>query len=241
MHSDFTHRSFAAQDQAIAIVAADLNPAMMNPDILRYSGVIPAEWEIKGTPVYTPRQVHIAFTNGVNILAEGHQVMFAEPFEADTKIVTLAQQFIRAFPNLQYKGSTLNLRGYLPTEYPPGRYVADTWLARGLWQDDCVRAALNLVYKRSLTDADTHPPLELALTEAMMKTKAEKDTSIVLFTGRYGYAAKGETSKEIGAYLAAKFEGVQTDIEHYLSIVNQKFVSLNAGLPAKELALSGVS
>jgi len=224
MQSNFPIRDFVAQDRAVTIVAADLNPAMINPDILRYSGVIPTEWVMKKTPTYTPGNVHIAFTNGVNILAQGHQVIFVEPFEIGSQITQLAQQFIRAFPNLDYKGSTLNLRGYLPTDYPPGHYISDKWLAKGPWQDDCARAALNLVYPQNATTENAGPSLELALTEAMIKTREEQTVPIVLFSGRYGYAAKGETNEEVCRYLSSKLAGIKQDVAHYIDIVEQKFV-----------------
>ena len=223
MNDSIESKRFIAQDRAITLVAIDLNPAMMSPDILGYSGVIPTDWEMASDPVYTPSNVQITFTNGVNILAQGHQVIFAEPFEISSQIAALAQQFIRAFPNLQYKGSTLNLRGYLPTQYPPGHYISDTWLAKGPWQDDCARAALNLVYKRENSKKE-NPSLELALTEAMMNTQAGESIPIILFSGRYGYAAKGNTSAEIGSYLAGKLDNIQQDTDHYSHIVNSKFV-----------------
>jgi len=235
MQSDLVVKGFTAQDCAITLVAADLNPVMINPDILRYSGVIPAHWEPASQPVYTPQNVRLAFKNGVNILAAGHQVTFAEPMEIDSQIVAIAQQFVRAFPNLQYKGSTLNIRGYLPTDALPGRYIRDTWLAEGPWQDDCARAALNLVYKSD------HAPLELALTEAMLQTKEENSLSIVLFNGRYSYSVKGDTAEERCRDLSSYFEHVRPDVKHYLNIVRTKFAKSAVGMQAdvqKQFALS---
>ncbi|MEM8610580.1 MAG: hypothetical protein AAGF93_01070 [Cyanobacteria bacterium P01_H01_bin.105] len=214
--------SFRAQDCAIAIAAADLNPAMINPDILRYSGVIPSDWEIAQKPVYTPQVVQITFKNGINLIAEGKQIALAAALDLDedtlSKTSSIAQQYVRAFPNLKYQGVTFNIRGYLPTDYPPGRYICDTWLASGPWQDDCARAALNFIYKSE------RAPLQLAVTEAMMKTKEEKMISIVLFNGRYGYAAKGKTTTEKCQHLSSQFLHLQNDVEHYINIVNQKFV-----------------
>ncbi|MEM6255386.1 MAG: hypothetical protein AAF821_20925 [Cyanobacteria bacterium P01_D01_bin.156] len=212
--------SFMAQDCAIAITAADLNPAMVNPAILRYSGVIPQDWEIAQKPVHTPQAVQITFNNGINLIAEGRQIVFAAALGRDTllQLSSVAQEYLRAFPNLQYKGVTFTARGYLPTEHPPGRYICDTWLSSGAWQDDCARAALNLVYPSE------QAPLQLAVTEAMMKTKEDKTIAIVLFNGRYGYAAKGETPAERGQSLSSHFSNLSTDVEHYINIVNNKFV-----------------
>lgn len=216
MHSDFL-----VQDCAIAIAAADLNPAMLNLDILRYSGVIPANWETAKQPVYGPSAAQIAFKNGVNIVAEGRQFVIIEPLEGDIRLHAasdIAQQYIRAFPNLQYKGFTFTLRGYLPTDYPAGQYVCEKWLASGPWQEGCDRAALNLVYKSE------RAPLQLALTEAMLQTKTEETISIVLFNGRYGYAAKGDTAEEKCRYLSSCFGHLQSDAEHYMNTISTKFV-----------------
>lgn len=212
--------NFVVQDSAIAIAAADLNPAMLNLDILRYSGVVPAEWELSRAPVHTPRAAQIFFKNGINIVAEGNQVVIIEPLEGDLDLQApqLAQQYVRAFPNLQYQGFTTNLRGYLPTNYPAGQYVCDTWLAPGPWQEGCARAALNLIYKGD------RAPLQLALTEAMLQTKQGETIPIVLFNGRYGYAAQGETSAENCGYLTSCFGHIHEDLNHYIATVNQKFI-----------------
>ncbi|MFQ4137983.1 hypothetical protein PGN35_016835 [Nodosilinea sp. PGN35] len=212
--------NFVVQDSAIAIAAADLNPAMLNLDILRYSGVVPADWELSRAPVYTPRAAQIFFENGINIVAEGNQVVIVEPLEGDLDLQAprLAQQYVRAFPKLQYQGFTTNLRGYLPTDYPAGRYVCDTWLAPGPWQEGCARAALNLIYKGD------RAPLQLALTEAMLQTKQGETIPIVLFGGRYGYAVQSENVEENCDYLTSCFGHIREDVEHYTNTVNQKFI-----------------
>jgi hypothetical protein len=217
--------NFVVQDSAIAIAASDLNPAMLNLDILRYSGVIPADWEVAKSPIYAPGGAQIVFKNGVNIIAEGHQVAVVEPLESEINLQSLSvvQQYVRAFPNLRYEGFTTSIRSYVPTDYPAGRYVCDTWLAAGPWQDDCARAAINLVYKGE------RAPLQLALTEAMLQTKQKETISIVLFSGRYGYAAHGETSEEKCRYLTSCFGHIPSDVEYYINIIKSKFIEPSFG------------
>ncbi len=118
---------------------------------------------------------------------------------------------------------TTSIRSYVPTDYPAGRYVCDTWLAAGPWQDDCARAAINLVYKGE------RAPLQLALTEAMLQTKQKETISIVLFSGRYGYAAHGETSEEKCRYLTSCFGHIPSDVEYYINIIKSKFIEPSFG------------
>ncbi|PSR19487.1 hypothetical protein C8255_01970 [filamentous cyanobacterium CCP3] len=208
------------QDCAIAIAASDLNPAMLNLDILRYSGIVPADWDVAQPPTYAPGMGRIVFKNGINIIAQGRQIAVVEPLEGELNLQSSAimREYVRAFPNLHYEGFTTSIRSYLPTGYPAGHHVCNTWLAAGPWQDDCARAAINLVYKREGT------PLQLALTEAMLQSQQKEPIAIVLFSGCYSYVAHGETPEEKCSYLTSCFGHIQTDIEHCISVIKSKFL-----------------
>lgn len=60
------------QEIGISIAAKDLNPSALNPDFLKYSDIIPSDWELARPPVYTNRMVQIVFKNGLSLIAQPH-------------------------------------------------------------------------------------------------------------------------------------------------------------------------
>ena len=53
------------QELAIVITAKDYDPSLLNPGFLKYSGIIPEDWELVKQPVVSNRASQIVFNNGV--------------------------------------------------------------------------------------------------------------------------------------------------------------------------------
>jgi len=54
--------TFQPQEQTFVLVPSHdqpLNPAIVNEEFCRYSGVIPMEWELARDPIYTPQLVQL--------------------------------------------------------------------------------------------------------------------------------------------------------------------------------------
>lgn len=66
------------QELAIAITAKSLNPAMLTVDFLKYSGIVPPDWELNGQPVLNPNYAQVNFQNGIGIVAQPRKITFVE-------------------------------------------------------------------------------------------------------------------------------------------------------------------
>ncbi|MFM6738339.1 MAG: hypothetical protein ACKPJT_23095, partial [Microcystis panniformis] len=58
------------QEFSIAITAKSLNPAMLTVDFLKYSGIVPPDWELNSQPVLNPNYAQVNFQNGIGIVAQ---------------------------------------------------------------------------------------------------------------------------------------------------------------------------
>ncbi|MGH2414087.1 MAG: hypothetical protein ACRDEA_10425, partial [Microcystaceae cyanobacterium] len=56
------------QEIAINISAKNLNPTMLSEDFLKFSGIIPSDWELGKQPVLSPTLAQVSFQNGVSIV-----------------------------------------------------------------------------------------------------------------------------------------------------------------------------
>lgn len=222
-------RNFLVQDLVISIVAPDLNPSLINPDVLKYSGVISADWELARPPVHTKKTAQVTFTNGVNIIGEPNRIMFAESIadkSTDSILVAdIAQKYVRSLPNLEFKGVSIDARGYIALNAPertPESYVTEKLLAPGAWQSEGMQASLNLVYTYD------RAPLYLTITDALLKKGDETPTPIVMFSGKFNYTIDGETSDEKLLQLHQALATVQDDLTLYADLITNKFLEQTA-------------
>ena len=225
-------QALITQEFGIIIAAKNHKPTILNPDFLKYSGIVPTEWELARQPIYTQNLSQVAFTNGIVIIAEPTRVMFIEAIEnkaaKEINVPNIAKKYISALPNVEYEAVGINPRGYVAFEKEEDAarlFLTETLLSRGAWQEvgtAPVRATLNLAY--------TMPrrPLYLSINEAALRNPDETTTPIVLFSGSFSYEVNSESSSERQKDLYQNIESWQLDLESYQEIINTKFLGKNS-------------
>jgi hypothetical protein len=68
----------SVQELVIVIAAKNNNPTILTADFLKYSGIIPSDWELARQPVLTHNASQVIFTNGISIVAETNRIIFIE-------------------------------------------------------------------------------------------------------------------------------------------------------------------
>lgn len=216
------------QELALVLSAQRHNPAILSPEFLKCSGIIPADWELARPPINNPQVSQVLFRNGVGITAQADRVLFVEPIGAkapqDVEVARIAQQYIQALPRAEYQALGINVRGFVPfaqDAQAAHRYMANTLLAPGAWQDfgqQPVTAALNLVYTLNGRQ------LFLSVNEAALQLPDEGITPIVLFSGNFEYRLT-DASENVLPYLQGCLNRWQIDLETFKDLVNTRFLS----------------
>ncbi|MBW4558011.1 MAG: hypothetical protein KME59_19175 [Trichormus sp. ATA11-4-KO1] len=224
-------QSLITQELGIIIAAKNHKPTILNPDFLKYSGIIPTDWELARQPIYTQSVSQVAFTNGVAIIAEPTRVMFIEAIEdkATKEIVVadIAKKYVETLPNVEYEAVGINPRGYVSFEKQqdaPRLFLAETLLNRGAWQEvgnAPMRATVNLAYTLERSS------LYLSINEAALRNPDETTTPIVLFSGSFSYEVRSESVSERKNNLHQALDNWQADLETYQEIISTKFLSKN--------------
>lgn len=221
------NHNLITQEFGIIIAAKNHNPTILNPDFLKYSGIVPQEWELVRQPTYTQNVSQLAFTNGIMIVAEPTRVIFIEAIEQkainDITVAEIAKKYVQTLPNIQYEGVGLNPRGYISFEQQSAasQYLVKTLLSDGDWQSlgtAPVRATLNLVYTLERC------PFYLTVSEAALRNPDETNIPIVLFNGSFSYEVRSEISAERVVNLHNIIDHWQTDLSNYQEIINTKFL-----------------
>ncbi|MBD2616570.1 hypothetical protein H6G94_36045 [Nostoc punctiforme FACHB-252] len=221
-------QTLITQELGIIIAAKNHKPTILNPDFLKYSGIVPTEWELARQPIYSQSVSQVAFTNGVAIIAEPTRVMFIEAIEAkavtEISIPEIARKYAQTLPNVEYEAVGINPRSYINFEHQQdaSKYISETLLCPGAWQEvgqSKVRASLNLAYTLERS------PFYLTINEAAIRQSDETTTPIVIFNGSFSYELTGENTSERLNNLHQVIDNWQLDLEIYQEIINSKFLT----------------
>jgi hypothetical protein len=217
------------QELGLTLTAKNHSPTLLNSDFLKYSGIVPPDWELARPPIFSSQISQVAFTNGINIVAQSNAITFIEslntkPLE-DTKIPAVIRKYVEALPRTDYQTLSINPRSFVTfeegDENAAREYITSTLLSKDTWSDvgkAPVKAAVNLVY--SLERGE----LNLSVAEALLQLQDAEPTSAVLFSGSFQYEVAGELEGEKLQHLYQLLENWQPDLEAYREIVNQRFL-----------------
>jgi hypothetical protein len=225
--------TFDLQELAIVVAVKNLDPTLISSEFLRYSQIIPADWELLGQPIRVPQAVQINFNNGVSIVAQPDRISFIARLgattEEPTNIAEVAQRYVQTLPNMDYLAVGVNAKGHVafPGDPEAARdYFFGKLLAPGVGQavgSAPARGALQLVYpfegKR----------LNLAIAEALLQLPEAESVPVVLFTGNFDYGLQTITAEERGSKLQQVIQNWQADLAIYQDVVSQ-FVTLASPL-----------
>ena len=232
------------QEFVIVIAAKNNNPTLLTPDFLKYTGIVPADWELARSPIANNRVAQITFQNGISIVAETNRVIFLETVHSkDNKsllIPQIARKYVETLPNVEYQGIGLNPRGYVSFDMQDAarQYFTNTLFSKDSWHeigDAPVRATANFTYTLE------RGQFNLSVNEASLRLPNEKPMPVVLFTGNFSYEVANDNVSERLLRLYQAIENWQADLESYCDIVNTKFLSssnLNTVVSEPELASS---
>lgn len=217
------------QELAITIAAKNLNPTMLSEEFLKFSGVVPQDWELARQPVIGPNFSQVTFKNGINIVAQPRTITFVEqmgnrPLD-ELQLSELSAQYVTKLPNAEYQTLSISPKSVVPLQGGPDsarQFITGKLLAAGPWQDfgnAPVQAGLNLVYQLDSCQ------FNLAINQAQIQIPEQATIPALLFAGNFNYNVEGATHQERLNKLEAGLKAWQADIEAFREIVNQRFLA----------------
>ena len=222
------------EEISLIIAAKDLTPTMMSQDFLKFSGIIPQEWELAQKPVLNPNYAQLNFTNGININAQPRSITISESIGnkklAELNIAAVASKYLTKLPHAEYLGLSCSAKILIPFPTAPEtvrQYITGTLLGSGAWKKigkAPIQAGINLMY---LLD---RCQLTMNISEARLQQPQKQPITAILFSGNFNYNVnpKDETRDRLNQ-IASFLENWQSDFEEFRIIVNEKF--LDSGSP----------
>ncbi|WP_299493043.1 hypothetical protein [Acaryochloris sp. IP29b_bin.137] len=219
------NKTIDIQELAFVVAAKNYEPSLLNPGFLKYSGIIPSDWELSRQPVFNDRVAQIVFNNGVNIVGEPNRFMLIEAMgtksEETLDSPQVSQRYIQTLSNLDYQGVGINFRGYIPfaaNSSDAHEYLFKHLFSEGSWQT-CgtapVQAGLNLVYTFE------NSQLNLSVNEAKLQLPEQEQVPVILFSGNFDYALSDIAESDRLGRLQEIIGNWQTDLNSFKQVVNQ--------------------
>lgn len=217
------------QEISLTLAIAQLDPSMLTEQFLKFSGIIPNEWELARQPVVGKAGAQLVFKNGVSLVAQPRSITFLEGMNDKTveaiAIAQIAQTFLEKLPNADYQGITISPKTLIPLpDQADGarKFITGTLLAPGPWQDfgkSPVQASVDLLYQFEGCQ------LNLKVNQAVLQIPDRQPVSALLFSGNFNYRLNNPDAKErikvANQYLAAW----QSDFETFAGIINERFLA----------------
>ncbi|MBD2303102.1 hypothetical protein [Nostoc sp. FACHB-190] len=220
-------QNFQVQELLIAIAVQQQNPSILTADFLKYTGIVPSDWELARPPVVSNTAAQVVYQNGVSIVAEVNRVIFAEAIANkevnDVQVGAITNKYIQTVKQVNYQGVGINLRGlapYEPKNLSARNYTFSKLLQAGAWQDfgsAPVEASVRLVYTLDETR------LYLDINEAQLQYPDQTTKPAVLFSANFSHVINQEEPTARLVAIGAVIDKWQTDVETLKELVNSKF------------------
>lgn len=221
------------EEVSIIIAAQDLSPTMISQDFLKFSGIIPQDWELAQQPVLNPSFAQLNFTNGMGITAQPRSVTLSESLGNkkldELAIATVTGKYIEKLPHTEYVGLSLSPKLLIPFPDAPEsvrEFITGRLLGSGSWKKIGrvpVQAGINLMY---LLD---RCQLTIGISEARLQQPDKQSIAAILFSGNFNYNVNPADLKDDRFTQVKQFlDHWQTDLEEFREIVHQKFLDSGA-------------
>lgn len=232
------NQTVTTQELAIVIAAKAFNPALINPDFLRQTGIVPAEWELASAPLASTQLAQIVFQNGISIAAQPDRIMFVEAIgskpDTEVQVAEIAQKYVQLLQRVEYQAIGVNLRGYVgcPNDSEaPRHYLTQTLMNARSWQSfgtEPMRASLNLSYKLE------QGQFVLSINDATLQFPEAEALPVILFSGNFSYDLSELSETERSQHLTQRIASWQADLDTYRDLINTKLL---AQLPSTPTAV----
>ena len=217
---------------SIIIAAQDLTPTMMSEDFLKFSGIVPKDWELSQQPILNPTAAQLNYTNGISVTAQPRTINFSEALNnkklEDVVIPEIVTKYLEKLPHAEYLGMSLSPKMLVPFPQNPQivrQFITGRLLGSGSWKDigkAPVQAGINLMYLLE------HCQLTVNVAEARLQQANKAPVAAILFSGNFNYNLAPDISAE--AKIAGLKQGLsfwKSDFLNFRDIVFNKFLSVS--------------
>lgn len=221
---------FSVHELSIVFLIHNQNPTLLNLDFLKYSGIVPQDWEIANDPILTPNLSQIVFQNGLRIVADTNRTIFTERIAGKSlnniAVAQVAKLYTQVLPYAEYQALGINPEGF--AHFPDHPEVAQNYLSQ----------TLLLSSQRWLEFGNTPPTVDLNISYTLdqgtlnlkisqgflQEENVEFITPIVTYSGNFEYIFPNLPPADKLAVLSNNLEKWQLNLETFTNLIKNQFL-----------------
>ncbi len=220
-------KNVEVRDFSIVLVGDNQNPSILNPDFLKYKQIVPSDWELAMPPICTPALSQVVFKNGVNVVAQSDKVTFWEALDSDCLVFQIPEilcRYIDIIPAVDYRAVGININAHLIIENQKNNQdtVLSKLISEGKWknfQGKSPNAVVQFTYQLDNTN------LMIAIQEAIISKNSNNElVNILNFSGNFHRELINGTYSETISYVKNIIQSCKTDLDTFLSFIEQAFL-----------------
>ena len=139
---------------SVVLVANQNDPSILNPDFLRYMGIVDNALQLKESPISTPMFSQVIFEGGLNVRAEPNRFVFEQkgwPLRDDACVAPeTAGRFVEQVSHVPYSAIGVNPKAVRLSNKETRYSLADAMVGGGKWmafKDEQPDIHLKAVYR----------------------------------------------------------------------------------------------
>jgi hypothetical protein len=221
-------KKIKVEELAVVVEAKNHNPTILNPDFLKYNGIVPPGWELAENPLADDHHASVKYQNGISILAQPDKVIFAEGLAekaiVDLEVPAIALKYAQTLKHPNYTGIAIIVRGHAPfeTELSARRFLMETLISPGPWREfgrGPTQVAVMFAY--TLENAE----FNLVVETDTYESSPAAAIPVVCFSGDFRHPLRAATKEERLSELYQLIENWQTDLLAFVQVVDEKFLA----------------
>lgn len=122
---------------SVVLVTNQNDPSILNPDFLRYTGIVDKSLNVSQPPISTPVLSYVVFEGDIGVRAEPNRFVFEQrgyPLNKDESVVPqIAGRLVQKLSYINYTAIGINAKSVLLPRYNAQYKIADALIDSGKW------------------------------------------------------------------------------------------------------------
>ena len=222
------------QELSIVIAVRGFSPTLLTVDFLKYSGIIPIDWELARSPIINSQVSQVSFTSGVNVVAQMDSIIFSEVLDnkiqnetQESKMIEIAHKYIEVLPNADYQAIIINPRIFL--SFPDlindnslaRYYIVNNFLSSGISNQASFKPTKAEIL---LTYTLAQRQLKISICEANLQLSNQPSQVSVLLSGSFVYEIFKEAISDRISQLHEFINNWQVDLKDFQKVILNHFI-----------------
>ena len=204
---------------SVVIAANFNNPAILNPDFLRYNDIVDNQYEVNDSPITTPAFSQVKFNNGISVSSTPDQVVFQQTGDGLSRneiySPSIAMRYLKCVPHVSYSAIGINPKGFSIKQSE--NHVLNMLREGGSWiRFKDISPAVNL--KTTYDFGDRKIALEISRSHRLTISKNLAGT---VFQANFHHKSQGRNVSSRINHLISILESWKRDLDDFFDLVDK--------------------